>query len=149
MLSRRVLVLGLVGCVALLAGCSDQYEGRKEVRGRVVLEGQPLKDGTIAFLPQDGGNLSGSPIVNGEYKLPRKDGLKPGKYLVQITSGDGVTPANESEAGAPGGSRNIVSVDRIPAEWNVKPTHDVTVTANGENRFDFDIPRANTPAKGR
>jgi hypothetical protein len=133
----------------VLSGCSDQYAGRKEVSGAVKLQGQPLKGGSIAFLPLDNQDTqSGAMIVDGEYKVPRKDGLKPGKYLVQITSGDGKTPVNESEVAGPGGSTNIVSVDLIPAEWNVRPTHQITVKSDGDNRFDFDIPKANVP-RGR
>jgi hypothetical protein len=150
MFYRRTLWPALIVAAAVLTGCSDQYAGRKAVSGRVILEGQPLPGGSITFIPLDHqGTQSGALIVNGDYKLPRKDGLQPGKYLVQITAGDSVTPTNESEAGAPGGSRNIVSVDLIPEDWNVRPTHQVEVKPDGDNTFDFDIPKANTPKRGR
>jgi hypothetical protein len=42
-----------------------------------------------------------------------------------------------------------VSVDLIPAEWNVRPTHQVEVKPDGDSTFDFDIPKANTPKRGR
>ena len=75
----------------------------------------------------------GSAIANGEYALDRKGGLKPGKYRVRITAADGKTPASDEEAGAPGGSTNIVSVDLIPAEWNVNSTQQIEVTSSGDN----------------
>jgi hypothetical protein len=142
MVSLRALFLGslLPLTVVLSAGCSDKHGGRMEVTGAVKLQGQPLKDGLIRFVPLDGQDTpGGGPIQNGEYKIPRANGLKPGNYLVQLSSGDGKTP-NEEEAGGPGGSTNIVSVDQIPDEWNVRSKQQVEVKSSGANRFDFDVP---------
>lgn len=145
---RRALFMGF--CLALLAiispGCSDPYAGQMEITGNVTLEKQPLKDGSITFVPLDKqGTQSGAAITNGAYKVPRTTGLKPGKYQIQITSGDGKTPAAE-EAGGPG-SGNIVSVDFVPEDWNVRSKHEVDVKSTGPNKFDFDIPFKNTKQK--
>ena len=98
-------------------------------------------------------------IVEGEYDIPRQNGLKPGRYLVRLTSGDGKTIARgaarhdknppKEQVGAPGGTTNIVSMDRIPEEWNVRSKQEKEVKANGVNRFDFNIPNANTSRKNR
>src|SRR5438874_2306752 len=115
MFLRRTVCLGsFIGLLAaVVAGCADPYAGRKEINGNVKLEGQPLEKGQIYFISLEGnGSDSGVQIAEGEYRMSREHGLKPGKYLVQLTSGDGKTPT-EAEAGAPGGSTNIVSMDRI------------------------------------
>jgi hypothetical protein len=133
-----------------LAGCSDPYAGRQEITGAVTLAGQPLKAGTITFFPLEGqGTQSGSGIDNGTYKVPRQNGLKPGKYRIEITAGDGKTPANNEEAGGPGGSTNIVSVDLVPEDWNTKSKREVTVKPDGSNKIDFDIPNVNPRARRR
>jgi len=120
------------------------------VSGGIKLKGEPLKSGSISFFPLENQETkSGSTIIGGEYNLPRKDGLKPGKYLVRITAGDGRTPANAEEIAGPGGSANIVSMDLIPEEWNTNSKQQVEVKANGDNRFNFDIPYVNTPKKRR
>ncbi len=153
MVSRRTLVLGPVIPVVLtiLVGCSDPYAGRYAVSGTVKLVGQPLDKGQILFYPLDKqGTESGAPVTNGEYSVPRQSGLKPGKYLVRITSGDAKTIDNpEAEAGGPGGSTNIVSVDRIPPEWNVSSKNEIEVKADGPNKFDFEIPNLNPRLKQR
>jgi hypothetical protein len=136
----------LLVCAAalLIAGCSDSAGGRMEVSGAVKLVGQPIQDGTIVFKPLDKQDTQGgAQIVKGEYKVPRKQGLKPGKYLVQISSGDGKTPVNLPEDAAPGPSSNITSVDRVPDDWNVRSTQQVEVLATGPNKFDFEIPKYN------
>jgi hypothetical protein len=130
-------------------GCSDPHDGRLEVTGLVTLLGQPLKDGSISFEPLEGqGTQSGAPITDGKYTVPRKSGLKPGKYLVRITAGDGRTVANE-EAAAPGGSTNIVSVDQIPDDWNSQSKQVHVVKANVVNTLDFAIPNVNPRARRR
>ena len=147
MVSRRTLILGcaMLFLAVLAAGCSASGDNM-EIKGTVKLEGQPLDQGSIRFVSSDGRTVSGGEIKNGAYELPKKNGLLPGKYLVQITSGDGKTPASDEEIAAPGGT-NIVSVDRIPPEWNINSKKEVEVTKGGKNTFDFDIPTANKPKK--
>jgi hypothetical protein len=152
MVSQRTFVLGsfLFLGAALLVGCSDPYAGRMAVSGGVKLVGQPLKEGSITFVPLDKQDTQGgAPIINGEYNIPRQSGLKPGKYLVQLTAGDGKTIDNPEEAAGPGGSTNIVSVDLIPPEWNIRSNQKVEVKSDGPNKFDFDIPKMNPRAKKR
>jgi hypothetical protein len=152
MFFRRIVVFcsTVLLPAAFLAGCSDPYAGRMEVAGQVKLQGQPVKNGSILFFPLDSKETqSGAPIVDGEYKIARKDGLKPGRYLVRLTAGDGKTPAADEQVAVPGGSTNIVSVDLIPDDWNVKPKHEIEVKSNNANRFDFDIPNVNTVKRKR
>jgi hypothetical protein len=130
---------GLCAALVVLAGCSDQYKGRSAISGKVQLKGQPIKEGSISFEPLEGQDTrGGAPISNGAYEIPRPNGLKPGKYLVRVTAGDGKTPADDEAAG-PGGNTNIVSKDLVPPEWNVRSKQEVTVKADEPNKFDFDI----------
>ena len=131
---------------ACLAGCGDgSHDGKLAVSGTVKLVGEPIADGTIRFVPLESqGSPAGGPITNGKYDIPAQAGLKPGKYQVQITSGDGKTPANEEEVAGPGGNANIVSFDRVPEDWNVN-SQQVIEVAKGKTKFDFDIPTMNTP----
>src|SRR5689334_15696311 len=97
MFSRRAFVLcsAIALATAFSGGCSDPYGGRMEVRGDVKLEGRPVKDGSIIFEPLDKQDThEGAQITDGEYHVPRERGLKPGKYLVRLTAGDGRTPAH-------------------------------------------------------
>jgi hypothetical protein len=152
MAGRNRLVVGALVAMttAALTGCSDPYAGRQAISGTVKLEGQPLKQGFIGFEPLDKnlGTQTGSTITDGQFTVPRDAGLKPGQYLVKISSGDGKTPTKEEDAGGPS-STNIVSVDMIPEDWNVKSQQKVEVKSDGKNKFDFEIPKANPRAKRR
>jgi hypothetical protein len=111
-----------------------------EVSGTIKLQGASLRGGLIEFEPLDGQDTkSGSVIAGGQYQVPRPQGLKPGKYRVRITSGDGKTPANPEDIAGPS-TTNIVSRDRIPPEWNTRSTKEVSVNKKGPNKFDFEIP---------
>ena len=78
----------------------------------------------------------------GAYAIPRAAGLKPGRYLVRVTAGDGKTAVNPMDPNSPPGpgGTNIISRDLVPPDWNVTSKHEVTVTKDGPNKFDFDIP---------
>lgn len=148
---RLALALGLTVSLIVLAGCSNKHDGRVTVAGNVKLKGKPIKDGALVlFEPLDGQDTaSNATTVNGAFLVPQHTGLKPGKYLIRVTAGDGVTavnPVNPDPDAGPGpggpgpGNTNIVSKDLVPKDWNVASKHQVTVTADGPNKFDFDIP---------
>ena len=134
----------ILTAAVLVAGCSDTHDGRMEVSGAVKLKGQPIKDGAIVlFEPLDNQDTGGNATVTGgAYAIPRAAGLKPGKYLVRVTAGDGRTAVNPVDPNAPPGpgGTNIISRELVPANWNVTSKQQVTVTKDGPNKFDFDIP---------
>jgi len=136
--------------VALLAvlGCGKNTGGRVEVNGEVRFKGQPLKDGILMFEPAEGQDTQAQiPITDGSYSIYRESGLKPGKYLIRITAGDGTTPVNvinpdegPGPTGPKGGKNtNIISKDLIPEKWNTKSKEYRTVTSDSPNKIDFDI----------
>jgi len=145
MVYRRIGA-GLLAAAVLAAGCSSSPDGRLEVSGKVKLKGQPIKDGAIVlFEPLDSQDTAGNATVSGGgggVSIPRPAGPKPGKDLVRVTAGDGKTAVNPVDPNAPPGpgGTNIISRDLVPADWNVNSKQQVTVTKDGPNKFDFDIP---------
>jgi hypothetical protein len=147
---RLALAFGLTaGFLVFGTGCADKYAGRYAVSGAVTLSGKPIKDGALVmFEPLDGQDTAGNATTSGgNYSIPREGGLKPGKYLIRVTAGDGKTAVNPVDPdagpgpGGPGsGGTNIVSKDLVPKEWNVASKQQVTVTADGPNKHDFNIP---------
>lgn len=129
----------------LAAGCSDPHAGKFEVSGAVKLKGQPIKDGAqVLFEPLENQGTRFTALTSGgSYKQARENGLKPGKYLVRVTLGDGKTAVNPVDANTPpgpGGGANIISKELVPKDWNVNSKQERTVTADKPNVFDLDIP---------
>ncbi|MBO0699760.1 MAG: hypothetical protein J2P46_15290 [Zavarzinella sp.] len=144
-MNRHTIALALaVLPVLALIGCGDTADGRRPVSGTVKFKGQPIKDGAIVlFEPLDNqGTAQNVAVSGGKFTIPRENGLKPGRYLVRVTAGDGKTAVNPVDPDAPPGpgGTNIISKDLVPKDWNVNSKQEVTVTKDGANKFDFDIP---------
>lgn len=75
-----LLVIAFVGC-----GSSS---GTVPVKGRVTLDGEPLANASISFIPQgEGRQATGTSDANGEFTMSTidpKDGALPGTYKVAI-----------------------------------------------------------------
>lgn len=142
---RGIRFASLLVLPALIAvGCSGSHDGRVAVSGTVKLRNQPIKDGAIVlFEPLENQGTAGNATVTaGAFSIPPASGLKPGKYLVRITAGDGKTAVNPVDPDAPPGpgGTNIISKDLVPRDWNVASKQEITVTKDGPNKFDFAIP---------
>jgi hypothetical protein len=82
LLGRIALALGIVLlCVAFL-GCAPPTSA---ANGQVTLDGRPLSEAVIVFIPlHDGARKTGAEVVAGRYELPSRDGLRPGCYRVEF-----------------------------------------------------------------
>lgn len=80
---------GLILLAALVGpGCGDGRPKRVPISGTVTIDGQPLKFGSVAFVPQTGRTAGGSLDSNGRYELScyeKGDGAMVGDYKVAIT----------------------------------------------------------------
>lgn len=134
--STGAVTLGLV----LLAGCGAGNTA--PVTGTVTMDGVPLENATVVFLPQrDGtGQGGGRPAAGktdgeGRYKLiygRGTTGAVPGDYRVEIRTylspdPDAETP--EEQQGAP---------ERVPSQFNADSTLFESVDAGG-NEINFDL----------
>jgi len=135
-MSRLLAFITCAGLVVAIAGCTREGADLLAVKGTVTFEGKPLPQGIINFELDDAANpfLSGAPIEAGTFSIAQAQGLKPGTYLVRISSGD---PSALDENQPPGESRPVAK-DRIPASWNVESKQKVEVKA-GATDLTFDI----------
>ena len=119
----------LLMVVALAAGCGDGRNARYPVGGVVKVDGEPLKFGSITFLPiKEGdekiraGGGSFETNADGSYQVTSfepNDGLLKGKYKVYITA---VEPIGQS------GQRW-----HAPQKYSSPETSGFTVEIDGEN----------------
>lgn len=60
----------LLSALLIVAGCAESDPNRSEVHGKVTVDGSPIADGAIMFIPTDGvGQASGGKIVDGQYTV--------------------------------------------------------------------------------
>jgi len=115
-----------------LAGCGS---GLVPVEGTVLLDGQPLADAQVLFLPKSGGRpAAGKTDAQGKFKLMTDrpdDGAQPGEYEVgvlalkisYVPSADGgqqaeqeqwLAPQRYSKPGESGLTARISTAERTP-----------------------------------
>ncbi|MDZ4819537.1 MAG: hypothetical protein SGJ20_11245 [Planctomycetota bacterium] len=132
-LYRLTIICSLV---LLVAGCGNP-SGRQPISGRITFKGKPLDQGRIRFEPIAASHMSGAMIVDGNYVIPGKKGIPPGKYRVEISSGDLQAerkPSSDPYASPP------PPPERIPAKYNTKSELIFESTEDGPFEFNVDIP---------
>jgi hypothetical protein len=121
--------------LSLAAGCGggDVPAGRLGISGNITYKGEPVREGTIQFVPHPGvKTFSGASITNGRYRIPADRGLDPGDYTIKISSIE-APPAAE-----PGGLPGPDPKERLPEKYNTKSTLTKEVKA-GETTYDFNL----------
>lgn len=118
----------------LLVGCSSGQE-IASVEGTVTMDGQPLPNAAVIFVPEGGRPAAARTDDQGHYELNFSGGRKgaiPGKNRVRITTATG---PSEDDAGNPvPGAAEI-----IPVEYNQQTTLEVEVVEGEQNVHDFEL----------
>jgi hypothetical protein len=131
---RWVTALGTVAVLwlATLAGCGGNAD-LGIVAGVVTLDGQPLANATVEFIPTDGSetrtSYDGTTDESGRYKLyfsAGHEGAAPGAYTVHIWPPG---PNDESP---------VRPAVQLPPQYNARSELSATVAA-GKNSIDFPL----------
>ena len=140
LLTRTFVLLAVhIGC---FVGCSEKGPERASVKGTVTLDGQPLDNGYINFIPQGkgGGPNSGAEIrKDGTFSVSGEKGVIVGRNRVEIhatkKTGNkipGVPPA------VPEGTLIDEVAEAIPEKYNTKSTL-TEMIGSEENSIDFKL----------
>ena len=107
----RVALLTMA-LIVLLAGCSDDRAA--EVTGTVTVDGKPVDEGTISFIPDNGkGGTGGGPIKEGRYTATK---VSTGTAKVQIRVPKVV--GSKKAYDAPNSPVHDVKVESLPGKYN-------------------------------
>lgn len=113
-------------------GCGGPV--RRAVAGSVTLDGQPLDEAVILFVPLDaGGRKTGGPIAAGRYAVGKDVGLLPGRYRVEVADDPPIDFALRPEHVKPRPRRTL------PFLYSTSSPLAVEVTADGPVVFSFDL----------
>ena len=143
---RNTASLLLILPLLIAAGCGGGTDGpeRFPVTGKVTINGEPLDDGSIQFIPEAGtdGPSSGAPITNGAYTIPAEKGPVAGQYLVQIRGTK--KTGKQIEAGPPNPPGTMVDevVQAVPAEYNSNSTLKATIKEGPNEDVNFQLENA-------
>jgi hypothetical protein len=123
--------LGLLLCLLAAAGC-DRSATR--VTGKVTVDGTPLADGAVRFIPLDGkAPTAGGTIEDGEYSV---DNAPVTTVRVEITAPKVVGKRKAYDT--PDSPTIDVIKESLPEKYNLKSELKRELT-RGENELNFDL----------
>ena len=124
--------IAMAGILLLLAGCAgDDTAGT--VSGTVTLDGQPLKEGVIRFVPADGKTpTADAPITDGNFKAT----VPLGEKIVQITAPKVVGKIKMYES--PDSPVVDKVIELLPPRFNVQSELRMTVV-KGSQKKEFPV----------
>jgi hypothetical protein len=132
------LFMWLAACACFTAGCGGKDFDRIPVAGTVSLNGAPLEDGVITFVPTaNPGPKARASIVDGEYQFDSATGPSPGKMRVEITAVE--AEAEELERDIRNGENPALHSVEIPEKYNASSTLEVEITRSGPHEFPFQL----------
>jgi hypothetical protein len=88
---------GWLGCLLLLAGCSDRPE-IVPVSGKVMIDGQPLTHGTVMVIPENARASFGTIGSDGTFSLTcyeEGDGCVPGTHKVTVSAVEALSSSKQ------------------------------------------------------
>lgn len=123
-----------------LAGCGQDGPERGAVHGKVTLDGQPVEEGSIAFVPSgtNAGPAAGGTISGGEFSISEDAGPILGTNLVQIRWSRKTGKKVPAGSPAPAGTMVEEIVEAIPAKYNSQSTLEKQIEA-GDNEINFEL----------
>jgi hypothetical protein len=118
--------------LSLLAGCSGGNTGAT-VRGEVTLDGQPLKQGIIRFVPLDGKTpTADTGITNGKFNAT----VTVGEMKVEITAPKVIGKHKMYDTPESPVVEDVVEL--VPSRYNVRSELQMTVKRGSqERRFEL------------
>jgi hypothetical protein len=124
-------------CLLMLLGCSPAGK-RQALEGTVTLDGKPLAEGSILFVPHTGtkGPTSGGDIAQGRFSIAPGGGTFSGTFRVEITA---IRSTGKKMMDPRAGKLTEETVQFIPARYNRQSELTAEVKSDGPNRFTFDL----------
>lgn len=131
---RNICCVLTVGSLLALVGCGTQSASPiplVKVTGAVTIDGSPLTNGTVTFMPVSGTQSAAGDIVDGKYVLStfaKNDGVTPGEYKVAVA-------AWTTEPGM-----GVEGVPAIPKKYFDSNKSGVTIVVTSDGTQVHDIP---------
>lgn len=123
----------------VMLGCGGTDPNRSAIGGTVTLDGKPVEQGSIVFMPVDGttGAAASGQIEGGRYQIAGKDGAAVGWNRVEVRA---VRKTGRMIPKGLGGTGKMIEeqVEGAAARFNAKSTLKIDVKP-GNNTADFDV----------
>lgn len=136
-----VVRLVMTAPAILVTGCFFGSGNEGDVRGSVMLDGEPLVLGSITLEPTPGssGEVTGGLVREGRYELTGQSAPKVGSYRVSIVASPTPTGRMVEDETKPPGTLSPEMIGGVVApRFNTESTLHIEVVA-GDNVANFDV----------
>jgi hypothetical protein len=141
-IGKDVCACLLMVAAACLAGCGESGRGGLEVTGLVTLDGQPMQEGSVVFVPLASGHKTAGKITAGQFRIPASDGPIPGSYRVEVYAPDASpVPLDDPLAYAQSAPR-LPPANPVASRFNTQSELTAEVAAGRDNQFTFEVQSA-------
>jgi hypothetical protein len=133
--AKTIAFAGMLILAVACSGCGESGPEIASVEGKVTLDGQPLPDAAVVFIPENGRPAGARTDEQGNYVLnftEGREGAIPGKNRVQIST------ARDPGETADGQPRPAVP-EKIPLIYNANSELEFTVKPGEKNIANFDL----------
>ena len=129
-------------------GCSD---GACKVSGVITLDGQPLAEANVSFVPKTEGVgelAAGTTDSTGTYHLQTLSGkilrgTFPGEYVVVVRKSEPIWDGKSYYPAVGDGEpmKRMQVIEKLPRKYTMSSStpFSATITKGGENKFDFNV----------
>ena len=135
MVRSKSVALALTALLLLTPGCGPGGPEIASVTGRVTMDGKPLPNATVLFIPENGRPAGANTDADGNYVLNFTQGRRgaiPGPNTIRIMT--------QRDAGQDDDGQTVPgSPETVPAKYNTESTLTFTVEAKKNNVADFDL----------
>lgn len=126
----------LLVLLVAVTGCSTHDDSRAAVKGTIKLDGEPIKQGTISFIPDEKGPTAGTVIRNGEYAIPQEVGVFVGKNKVEVRS---VQETGRKVKNPYGDNEIVEALETVPHRYNLQTELTANIEQGKDNVADFNL----------
>lgn len=121
----------------MIFGCGPSGPPIASVTGRVTMDGKPLANAAVVFIPENGRPAGATTDADGNYELNFSQGRRgaiPGKNSIRISTLRDPTPGDENGKGGIPGSK-----ETIPTRYNEESELSFEVEPKKHNVANFDL----------
>ncbi len=139
-ISRLRLGLLAIGALGMVCGCAPPPVS---VEGAVTLDGTPVNEAVVMFIPLDYGHQkTGALITEGNFSLPAKDGLLPGKYRVEIVDAPPLTSVPHDPVAA---AQYLKKRRLLPPRYAHQSPFEIEIAAGAQSPVSADYKLTSKP----
>jgi len=138
-------ITALFACAGLLliSGCFGGNSDLGNVTGTIKVNGEPISNAAVTFMPVEGRASIGLTDAEGRYKMVYtvgQDGARIGKHKVFITTEVVKEPAYGHQSGAADPVRQKGRKELLPKNYSERNYTELTANVeSGDNTIDFDL----------